>query len=373
MKILKFILVACLLAGGVWGVFVYSARPHNHNPLKEKDVYYCPMHPQIKSDRPGECPICFMKLIKRVQEKEEHSAADPASQGNIKNYATVKLHDHQRQLIGVKTAPVERKALVKTIRAFGYVAQNIEMYKIQNEFIDAYVEYVDVFRDYKRVKDRRRTWEIHRDLQARLLEAESRLLQLGLNELAIVRLQQIDRKEIWNQPEILLFDENRNYWVIANIFEDDLGFVDVGQKVDIELSAYHETAPGIVRSVAGSIDPQTRLIRVLVELNDYKGQLAAQMTANVIILVEMQTTLAVPKSAVMDTGTRKIVYVEKNEGVFEPREIEVAWAADNHWSVKNGLNEHEMVVVEGNFLLDSESRLQANFDNSAQEGGGHAH
>jgi len=376
---MKKIIIFCIVLAVLGSGYLLLSRQTEHRYAENREVYYCPMHPRIVRDRPGECPICHMTLVKRMSATSAVSETDAHSTHNsqgIVDHVSITLTDSQRQLMGIRTTTVDRRPLIKTVRAFGYVAQNIEMYTIQNEFVDAFVDYVLAFRDYRRIKDRRRRWETHRKLQTQILELRSRLLELGLNESGIDRLQQVDYTEIWDQPEIRMFEVNRNYWVIANIFEDDLGFVDVGQPVDVELTAYHEKTPGIVRSVAGSVDPKTRLIRVLVELTEYKGELAERMLAYATMPVELTAALAVPREAVMDLGTRKIVFVEKEKGVFEPREISVAWYAGGYWSVKDGLQAGETVAVDGNFFLDSESRLQANFQQSGSspEGGqSHVH
>ena len=79
---------------------------------------------------------------------------------------------------------------MKLIRTFGTVSSDAELYKVQNEFIDAYVAYVNVHRDYKRINDRSDPWGIHRDIQTRLLEAQDKLLKLGLSKEEITKLQE---------------------------------------------------------------------------------------------------------------------------------------------------------------------------------------
>ncbi len=319
-----------------------------------QETWYCPMHPHYTSDMPGNCPICGMKLVKKKAEA-------PSSQvgGGISGHAQVSLTPGQVQLIGVRTMPVSAQPLVKTVRAAGYVSTNHELYEYQNEYIQAYVEYARVYRDYKRYAHVRNNREIYRDLQTKLHAAEEKLLKLGLGTMQMEQMQKVSWKTPWDQPELLFFKEGVNYWVVAQVFESDRGFVEVGQEVQIEVPAYFEKTRGVIRSIGGIFDPDTRTVNALIEIKDYRGELDGNMSVNVTIPVELGELLMVPKSAVMDTGSRKIVYVQVKSGIFEPREIEVSAHGDNGWSVKSGLKQGEQVVVDGNFLIDSESRIQA--------------
>jgi multidrug efflux pump subunit AcrA (membrane-fusion protein) len=305
-----------------------------------------------------------MKLVKKAVEsvaREQQQSSHPAgdAHGKVVDHAAVSLRPDQAQMIGIRTAKVKRHTLVKTVRVPGYVSSATELYQIQNNFIDAYIDYVGVFRDYRRVQDRRRTWETHRDLQTRLLEAKDNLLKLGLSDAEIMKLQNVSRTEVWKQPSLALFDNNRNFWVIAQIFEQDLGFVDVGQEAEVSITAYHEKVKGIVRSVGGWIDPATRSASALIELQGYRGELSANMLVDVLMRVELNESVLAAGQAVMDLGTEKIVFVKSVKGTYEPRVIQVGWYADEFWSVKEGLKEGEEIVVDGNFMLDSESRLQS--------------
>ena len=129
--------------------------------------------------------------------------------------------------------------------------------------------------------DRRHTWESHRDLQTSLLEAKDKLLKLGLSEEEIEKLQNVSWNQIWKQPKLLLFNDSRSYWVMAQIFEQDYSFVQEGQEVEVSIPLYHEKIKGIIRSVGGFIDPTSRSVTALIELGDYSRQLAANMLVDI--------------------------------------------------------------------------------------------
>lgn len=373
MKTFKPIVIMVWIAVLATGGWFVMAQQQNHHEQGHKEIYYCPMHPYYTSDRPGICPICNMNLVKRKTPSEALQSAKAQPSGSPEGYASVDLSGTQQQLIGIKTVEAVKKPLMKTVRAYGAVTHDVDLYKVQNEFIDAYIDYINIYRDYKRVIDRRRSWEAHRETQVKALEAEHKLLLLGLSESQIEILRHIDRWQIWNQPELLFVKSSNNYWIYAQIFEDDLGYVDVGQKANIEIPSYKEKMTGIVRSIGGAVDPESRTIRILIELPDYKGELAIGMLADVQMQVELGGNLQVPKEAVMDLGNRKIVFVAEKEGVFKPVEVEIGAHGDGYYAVEQGLKEGERVVVDGNFLLDSESRLRSSFKNAAEGGQGHVH
>lgn len=315
-----------------------------------QDIYYCPMHPHYTSDKPGNCPICGMSLVKK-------DAQDKGAESSKSVHAII-LNKNQMQLIGIRTQPVIKKVLIKTVRAAGYISTSNELFQLQDEYIKAYTDYVTAYRDIKRFTHTIRNLEPHRELQIKLHDTEDRLLRIGLGLHQIAKLQKTSWQTPWYQPELMFFKEKFQYWVVAQVFESDLGFVEVGQEADVEIPAYMEHAKGIIRSVGGIVDPQTRTTNILIELQDYKGELKGNMFVNVSIPADLNDGLVVPYAAVMDTGLKKIVYIKKSEGVFEPREIQVSAPGDEGWLLKSGLKEGQEIVVDGNFLLDSESHLQ---------------
>lgn len=340
-----------------------------------KEIWYCPMHPNYTSDRSGLCPICNMSLVKKEGNPSAEAAAMRMEQQHkgIEGHAAVSFSSQQVQLMGIKTSLVKREVLIKKLRVPGYVSTLHDLFKYQDELIKASLDYVTVYRDYKRFSHARRSWETHRELQLKLHESKDSLLRLGLGSKDIEKLEQVDWRTAWKQPELLLFKDGTNYWVVAQIFEIDRGFLAAGQEVEVEMPSYNESAKGIIRTIGGTFNTDTRTVNALIELKDYRGELDGNMLVNVNIAIELGESLMIPKTSVMDTGLKKIVYVQTAPGMFEPRDIKVIALGDNGWAVKSGLKEGEKIAVEGNFLLDSESRLQASFQGAMEGMEGHSH
>jgi Cu(I)/Ag(I) efflux system membrane fusion protein len=378
MKIKNIILIVVLVvaAGAGWFFLKKPIRSITSAGHEHKDIYYCPMHPHYQSDRPGTCPICYMNLVKKEELKET------LSEQTVSGYSTVSMDMQKQQLIGLKTALVTRKNLVKTIHANGHVAHDLDLYEAQLEFIEAWRIYyaflsrrpiTDEFRaDWRRYSLQSASqgrWKNIDKLKAqeRLLKAEYALRHMGITGAQFEDLRKVKYGQPWVQPDLLFFEEGHPVWIYAQILENDLGFVDIGQKAIVTIPVYGETTEGIVRNVALAIDPDTRTTQVRIELPNYRGELNVNMFVNVDMPVELDASLVVPREAVMDTGLNKIVFVQIKDGIFEPRIIQTGFEGDGMVAVKSGLKEGETIVVSGNFLLDSESRLQGAL------AGGHNH
>ena len=149
-------------------------------------------------------------------------------------------------------------------------------------------------------------------------------------------------------------------WLIADIFEQDLGLVRPGQAASIRVNAYPERVfQGKVSFVYPTVTPETRTGKVRVELRNTGNVLKPAMYANVELASARGSRLAVPDSAVLDSGTRQVVLVRRGEGLFEPRDVKLGLRGEGYVEVVNGIKAGEDVVVSANFLIDSESNLKA--------------
>ena len=153
-------------------------------------------------------------------------------------------------------------------------------------------------------------------------------------------------------------------WVLADVFERDIALVQSGQEVAVSVDAYPGKAfAGRVSYVYPTVNAQTRTVPVRIELANPGGLLRPAMYARIDLKVGAGGTapsvLSVPVSAVIDSGAKQRVIVQKAEGRFEPREVTLGLRGDEYVEVKEGVQAGELVVVSANFLIDSESNLKA--------------
>ena len=155
-------------------------------------------------------------------------------------------------------------------------------------------------------------------------------------------------------------DAGGTVWVYDKIYEYEIGLVKPGQTARISTPAYPgQVFHGTLRAVDPILDPQTRSLKVRIEVPNPDGKLKLEMYVDAEIQVSMGRTLAVPESAVLDSGSRQVVFVDLGQGRLEPREVRLGREANDHYEVLSGLREGEKVVTSANFLVDSESKLKS--------------
>ncbi|MDZ7581756.1 MAG: efflux RND transporter periplasmic adaptor subunit [Deltaproteobacteria bacterium] len=158
-------------------------------------------------------------------------------------------------------------------------------------------------------------------------------------------------------------------WLIADVYEYELTAIRLGQPAVIRMAAYSgETFTGKAIYIYPYLDPQTRTAKVRYEFANPHGKLKPEMFADVEISVNLGEKLAVPEGAVIDTGVRQVVLVDRGSGYFEPREVRLGAKAGEVVEVLDGLLAGDRVVTSANFLIDSESKLK-----EAVGGMGHQH
>jgi len=147
-------------------------------------------------------------------------------------------------------------------------------------------------------------------------------------------------------------------WIDAAIYEYEVPLIKLGQEARVALPyTPGETLAGKVSYVYPYLDEKTRTVKVRVEFQNPEAKLKPGMYGDVLFQSDQGEALAVPKSAVLDTGSRKLVFVSRGEGRFDPREIRTGYLAGDYFQVLEGLQAGEQVVTSANFLIDSESQL----------------
>jgi Cu(I)/Ag(I) efflux system membrane fusion protein len=327
--------------------------------------------------------------------------------------ATIRLSPEQRQMIGITYGTVEQTALKKTIRAVGRVDFDERRLTDVTFKISGWVQ--DLFVDYtgKSVRKgeplltlyspdlvtsqeeyllalRTRDQLAHSTLpeavngsQGLVEAARRRLLLWDLTPQQITALEErgtpqtyltlhapisgtVVEKEVVKgmrvEPGMRLYRiaDLSTVWLYADIYEYEVPLVHEGQEVTVALSYYPgETFKGKITYIYPYLDAQTRTNRVRLEFANPQGKLKPGMYANSDIEINLGTTLVVPASAVLQSGLRQLVFVDQGQGVFAPREVKLGVKTDSRFAVLGGLTAGERVVTSGNFLLDSESKLQS--------------
>lgn len=344
------IILAICVTTTLFGTACRKKKPSVPAPpvsVQESSRYWtCAMHPQVRADKPGKCPLCGMDLI-LVEKKEEAPSVPKESAGSLS------LNQRQRELSGIATAAVKKANIFKEIRTVGKIAYDPELTIAQEEFLIA-LETLDKVGSSpdKDVVTRARN----------LVEkSKFRLKVLGMSE------EQIEELSVSKQSQRNLILPEGKVWVYADIYEYELSWIKEGLLVKVTTLAYPgEEFIGIIKAVNPILDPNTRSATVRLEVDNPDKKLKPEMFVDVFIQAGLgEETLAIRREAILDTGIRKIVWVDKGGGNFEAREIKTGpegVTLDGSQKVKvfpvlSGLSEGEHVVTKGNFLLDSQSQL----------------
>ena len=260
----------------------------------------------------------------------------------------VTISPERQQMIGVTTEPVKIRDLTKVVRVSGKVAYDPELAVTQEEFVQALNAQDNVLDSpLQDVIDRAKS----------LTQAARNKLKLsGMNDDQIAVLEKTRKAE----TNLYLPGKGENVWAYINVYEYEIAFIKVGDTVDIEAVAYPgEKFSGKVVSINPVLDPGTRTNQVRVEVPNPDNKLKPQMFVNALVKESLGAKLAVPETAVLDTGLRKIVYLSEENNVLESREVTLGQKAENYYEVLSGLKEGDVVVISGNFLVDSESKLKS--------------
>jgi Cu(I)/Ag(I) efflux system membrane fusion protein len=186
--------------------------------------------------------------------------------------------------------------------------------------------------------------------------ARNKLKLLGMSDDQISTLEKTRKSE----TNLYLPGKGENVWAYINVYEYEIGFIKVDDSVDIEAVAYPgEKFTGKVVSISPVLDPNARTNQVRVEVPNPDNKLKPEMFVNALIKESLGQKLAVPETAVLDTGLRKIVYLSEENNVLESRQVSLGQKAENYYEVLSGLKEGDVVVTSGNFLVDSESKLKS--------------
>ena len=420
----RFIVIIIILTVAVGLGLLVNGCSKEAGQVEKKEIaakvsyWTCAMHPSVHSERAGKCPICGMELIpvykekkpetsNQIPQKEEayygcgakeeghcpHCDEGKADAGCICGghsfvmedvqmncpvcgrplkklepeevqridkavISRVKLNKEMIERAGIFVEQVKRYHLAKTMRTVGKIAFDPELAVAQEEFLTA-LETREKISKSPDVDVINRAEDI-------VNKSKLKLRLMGLSDEEIKALEE---SRIVEKSLILPQDKA---WVYADIYEYDIGWVKEGQVVRVTTVAFPgEEFKGTIKSITPVLDPKTRSVKARIEVQNPEKKLKPEMYVDVIIESTYVSpdgsheVLAVPKEVILDTGTRKIIYVAGKEGEYLGKEVKVGPEAVANvegketrlYPILSGLGEGELVVRKGNFLIDSQSQL----------------
>lgn len=387
---------------------VFTSCTKQQSTLPTDVAYYtCPMHPPVHSPDPhAKCPICGMSL---VPAKKAQTNATPSTPQQPSEF-TVPIE--RQQMIGVSYTNVELRPVEIQIRVPGTVAYDKQRHWDYVSRVDGYVQELHVasrgdvvekdqplltiyspdllVAQGEYVNALRARDDARQSASTNLAQSAERMLQSARQRLSRWNIsdQELNDLEKTRQPQNTLtlyspvkgvvqdiaIDQGRHVnigdhlvdvadlsvvWVWADFYQDDLPLLKKGEHVSVTTSAIpSETFTGKVELVDPFLNEAKRTARARISVENPESKLRPEMYVDATLQTSEEKSLTIPVSAVLPTGTRNLVFVNKGEGKLEPRFIEVGRSFGNLYVVKSGLHEGEQIVSSANFLIDAEAKVQ---------------
>jgi Cu(I)/Ag(I) efflux system membrane fusion protein len=307
---------------------------------------------------------------------------------------TVRVSLDKTQRTGVRTEVVEERTIVRPVRAVGTVMRDEARVTIVAMRSDGYIEELFVSKTGQHVRMGDPLFRVYSPdivsaqvnlrISSGIIGGEQRLRNLGVPESHIREVvagknpmslvwpapatgDVIEKKVINGQrvkagDELYRIADHSQLWVIADVAESDLPAIKVGTHATVMVRAYMaEPIEGTVTFIYPELKTETRTARIRIEVLNPDGRFKVDMYADVVFETRADegAVVAVPTSAVIDSGNRQVVLVAKGEGRFEPRPVRLGRRGDGYIEVLEGVSKHEEVVTSATFLIDAESNLRA--------------
>jgi Cu(I)/Ag(I) efflux system membrane fusion protein len=408
--------IGVLGAGSFAGPWQYEPESVSAATLHARKVRYYvdPMHPAYKADKPGIAPDCGMQLEPVYEDGGPQAAAEGSTARDITSgTGAVTISAGQQQLIGVRVGTVELASGTEKLHLFGRVAPDeTRIYRVDigidgfirdistvttgsqvdkdqwlatfsaseaRSPIQAYLVAADVLERARKAGDGPAQIEL---AAAGLQQSTERLLTLGMSRLQIDEIRRTRQvpptiritapaagfalarhvsagQKFEKGDELYRIADLSRVWILADVFGSDAEYIRPGAIAQVSLPGRTTSFRATVsRAVLPQFDPVSQSVKVRLEADNPGYLLRPEMFVDVDLAITLPPTIAVPVDAVLDSGLKKTVFVERANGVFEPREIETGWRFGGRVEVVKGLAAGERIVASGTFLLDSETRMR---------------
>jgi len=392
--------VGILLIGILIGSFIFGSddasksEQSNDNEQAQKTIWTCSMHPQIRMDKPGKCPICGMDLIPlEFNESAVNPNAIQMTEDAMKlaNIQTMKVgsgsSDKALRLNG-KVQIDERKLYTQSTHIPGRI-ENLtvnftgervsrgqtlatvyspELVTAQEELLQAYVMKASQPELFTAAKQKLSNWKIGEKTINSIISNGKPIQKFPITAdvSGIITAKKVDLGDYVNRgTPIYEIADLSSLWVLFDVYESDMPWIKVGDKISYTVpSIPGKTFEGKISFIDPLINPQTRVASARVEVKNSDGMLKPEMFVSGVLMNKLNTQgskdIVIPKSAVMWTGERSIVYIKNNTGnkvSFILRNVTLGASLGDSYVVDEGLNVGDEIVVNGTFTVDAASQL----------------
>lgn len=401
MKNFLLVLIVAAIAGiGGWRLGTRHSHSASAPPTADsrRILYYqSPMHPWVKSDKPGKCSVCGMDLVPIYEGGQNSLPASPD---------VVLLPEGSSTATNVQTVEVKKQPLVRTLKVAGIIEDDDSRHRFISAYIGGRIQKLFVnyegaevekgqplvsyySKDLLNAANEYKVLRKQANSESLLSPSEQRLMQLGLTREQIDAIPKRSDSDLYFEilapssgtvvnryvyegqyvqegEKLFELADFTTMWFQFIAYEQDLPFIQVGAPVTIHTpSLPGKTYQSRISFINPNLDMTTRSARVRVELKNptsetglhQKHELLHQLYATGTVELEAPEVLAVPRSAVLWTGGNPRIYVELASGAYQQRKVVLGRPGDETWEVLEGLKPGERVVASGNMLIDGQAQL----------------
>ncbi|MDR2642595.1 MAG: efflux RND transporter periplasmic adaptor subunit [Planctomycetaceae bacterium] len=399
------LLFALVLSGAAGWFLAQNRHAWQHNTgtqTQERKIlfYQSPMHPWIKSEKPGKCTICGMALA-------------PVYEGDaaIDNVDFIKLTDTTMAIIGAASTPARVLPLKRTLRVAGIISEDETQHRILSAQVPGRITKLHVNQVGIEVVSGQPLAEIYSPemYTAQRLYLENlglyvsgtgavaysvlssnreNLLSLGMLDEDIKKLEEVKKpnttfvvrnladgtvisRKVYEGQYVNVNDELfeignfSSLWFIFDVYESSLPLIKLNQKVTVSLPSFpYETFTAPITFIDPNLNESTRTARIRVVIPNPQKRILHRQTANGTIHIETEPLLIIPRSSILYTRAKPVVYVDLGDGVCQLRQVELGKAGDEDIEVISGVRENEKVIYQAALLIDSQTQLAHISDSS---------